>query len=202
MKKLKKVIRQTARRWSWAVYRKRNIKLARIGNFLIDGVKLHIGCGDKKLPGYVNIDIVPTEGTDVVLDIAKDLYLIPDGIAAQIRLESVFEHFYRYDQEAILREFHRILKKEGELLIYWLPDFDAIVDTYRQKKFDLYNVYRYSHGDPIKRNSPQQLHKDLFTKDTISALLVKSGFAIEKMKNEVFPGEDFAVSVNIKAVKK
>ena len=27
--------------------------------------------------GYINIDIVPTEGADVVMDVSKDLHLIP-----------------------------------------------------------------------------------------------------------------------------
>ncbi|MBN3039014.1 MAG: hypothetical protein JW869_06335 [Candidatus Omnitrophica bacterium] len=209
MKKLKKVYRQTTKRWKWALYKKRSILSKDIEDFLKDGVRLHIGCGDKKLEGYLNIDIVPTQATDVVMDIAKGLDRIPSDIAAEIRLESVFEHFYRYDQMQILRQFHRILKKGGSLLIYWLPDFDTMIEAYLKKEnvgikgeeFDLYNVYRYTHGDPIPKNSPQQLHKDIFTKDSIKSLLEEADFSIEKLKNEKFPGEHLAVGINIKAVK-
>ncbi len=209
MNKIKKFYKQTSRRWTWLLYRKRNILKNKIENFMADNVKLHLGCGDKKLEGYVNIDIVPLEGTDVVMDISKELHLIPSSIAAEIRLESVFEHFYRYQQEGVLRECHRILKKDAKLVIRWLPDFDAIVKAYLGKEkgivgeiFDLFNVYRYTHGEPEPRNSPYQLHKDIFTKDSIRKLLESNGFKIESMKNEIFDSEEIPVSINIIAAKR
>ena len=178
MKKLKKFFKQTGRRWSWFLYRRKRILKQRIEDFLEEDVKLHIGCGDKRLAGYVNIDIVPTEASDVVMDVSKDLYLVPSDIASEIRLESAFEHFYRYDQLTILKHFHRILKKRARLVIMWLPDFDVIIDAYLKNeagivgsRFDLFNVYRYTHGDPVPRNSPHQLHKDIFNKDSIRRLL-------------------------------
>ena len=188
MEKLKKIARQTGRRWKWVFYKRGKILRTDIKKLLKDNVKLHIGCGDKKLINYVNIDIVPTEATDVVMDISKGLAQIPSHIASEVRLENVFEHFYRYDQEGILKQFHRILKKDGNLVIMWLPDFDAMIEAYRKKEkvgfkggvFDLYNVYRYTHGDPVRRNSPAQLHKDIFSKYSISALLENTGFSIKK----------------------
>ncbi len=191
------------------MYRRRRILKQRINDFLKEDVKLHIGCGDKKLPGYVNIDIIPTEASDVVMDASKELHLIPSDIASEIRLESAFEHFYRYDQPAILQHFHRILKKRASLVIMWLPDFDVIIDAYLKKEagivgsqFDLFNVYRYTHGDPIPKNSPHQLHKDIFTKDTIRSLLENYGFYIKKLENEIFPGAKLATGINIIAIKK
>jgi len=208
MKKIKKFFKQTGRRWSWALYRKRRILKTRIGDLIKDGAKLNIGCGDKKLKGYINIDIVPLEGTDVVMDVSRDLYLIPSGIADEIRLENVFEHFYRYQQEHILRDYYRILKKGGKLIIKGLPDLDVLIGAYLKKekgitgeRFDLFNVYRYTHGDPIPENSPHQLHKDIFTKESIRALLEKNGFRIETLKNEKFGEEHLALNIDIVAAK-
>ena len=125
------------------------------------------------------------------MDIAESLDLIPSGIAAEIRLENVFEHLYRYQQNNALEQFKRILKKDGCLIIKWLPDFDNIIGAYLKKEngivgetFDLFNVYRLTHGDPLPRNSPQQIHKDIFTKETIKTLLENNGFMIEEIKNE------------------
>ncbi len=134
MKKLKKFFKQTSRRWRWILYGRKHVLGKRINDFLKDDVKLHIGCGDKRLEGYVNIDVVPTEASDVAMDVSKELYLIPSNIASEIRLESAFEHFYRYDQHMILKQFHRILKKEGRLVIMWLPDFDVIIESYLKKE--------------------------------------------------------------------
>jgi len=211
MGNLKKFFKQTGRRWSWLLYRRRNILKRRIEGFLKKDVKFHIGCGDKRLQGYVNIDIIPTEGSDVIMDIPKELHLIPSDIASEIRLESVFEHFYNYEQHMVLQHFHRILKKEGSLVIKWLPDFDAIIKNYLKKEagiigkeFDLFNVYRLTHGDPTAKNSPYQLHKDIFTKDSIKHLLEEHSFYVKKLENEAFSnsGEKTAISINIIAVKK
>ncbi|MBZ9578200.1 hypothetical protein KJA13_04225 [Patescibacteria group bacterium] len=209
MAKLKKFFKQTSRRWTWVLYRRKNILKKRIDDFLKEDVKFHIGCGDKKLQGYVNIDVVPTEGSDLIMDIPKELYLISSNIASEIRLESVFEHFYRYDQHMILQHFHRILKKEGTLIIKWLPDFDAIIEAYHKKEadiigkeFDLFNVYRLTHGDPTAKNSPYQLHKDIFTKNSIRYLLEEHKFYVKKLENEAFSGEKLATSINITAIKK
>jgi len=191
------------------LYRRSQVLNKNIKDLIFDGVKLHMGCGDKKLKGYVNIDIVPTEGSDLVMDVAKGLHLIPSDTALEIRLESVFEHFYRYQQPKVLQHFHRILKANGRLVIKWLPDFEAIIEAYEKmspgavgNRFDLFNVYRLTHGDPIPENSPQQLHKDIFTKDSIRALLTEQGFLIERIEKEFFPGEEVAVSLNIIASKK
>lgn len=208
MASLKKFFKQTGRRWSWFLYRRRNILQRQLNAFLKEDVKFHIGCGDKKLPGYVNVDVVPAEGSDLIMDISKDLHLIPSNIASEIRLESVFEHFYKYDQHIILQHFHRMLKEKGILVIKWLPDFDAIIEAYRKKEaaivgkeFDLFNVYRLTHGDPTPKNSPHQLHKDIFTKDSIRRLLEEHNFCIRELDNAIFANEKLALSINIIASK-
>ncbi|MFH1245070.1 MAG: hypothetical protein V1662_01135 [Candidatus Omnitrophota bacterium] len=212
MATLKKVYRQTLCRWSWALYRRRKTAGAKIEDFIKDDLKLHIGCGDKKLNGYLNIDIVPTEGADIVIDAARDLYRIPSDIAVEIRLESVFEHFYRCQQKKIPAHFYRILKRSGQLIIKWLPDFDLIAAAYLNKskgdfdkEFDLYNVYRLTHGEPAPENSPQQMHKDIFTKQSITNLLQESGFRIERITNERYGNgahqETLAVNINVIGVK-
>jgi predicted SAM-dependent methyltransferase len=208
LKKLKKIYRQTMRRWTWGLFRRRRILNTKVEDLITDNLKLHLGCGDKKLAGYINIDMVPREGADVIMDVAEELYLIPSDIAVEIRLESVFEHFYRYQQRKILQEFYRILKAGGKLVIRRLPDFDAVIDAYLKKEkgivgesFDLFNVYRFSHGDPKPGNSPQQLHKDIFTKESIRELLESIGFQIENIKHEKLDIEDLILNINIIAQK-
>ena len=59
--------------------------------------------------------------------------------------------------------------------------------------FDLYNVYRYTHGNP--EQAPTwwlgQLHKSLFDEDELGAILAEAGFGAFQMFCYGYPG-DFA----------
>lgn len=208
MKKLKKFFKQTSRRWTWSLFRKERLLRKKIEDLITDNCKLHIGCGLKKLNGYINIDIVPLEGCDVVMDATNNLHIIPSDIAAEIRMENVFEHFYRDQQPKALKGYHRILKKGGKLIIKGLPNFDAIIQAYLKKEkgvigeeFDLFNVYRLTHGEPEQGNSVNQLHKDIFTKRSIRDLLENAGFQIESIEDEKFVQEKNPLCISVTAVK-
>ena len=211
--KIKKNYNQMKRRLTWTLYRKNRI-LATDCRELIekrrkDGpIKLHLCCGGNNYPGYINVDIVPLEGTDTLMNIPQDLFLVPSSAASEILIKSGFEHFYRYQQDDFLKECYRILVDKGRLVMKSIPDFDLITDAYLHKKqgnvsavFDLYEVYRMMHGAPEPRNSPHQLHKDVFTKESIRELLERHRFKIQEMRDKVFPGENIAVIFDVIAVK-
>jgi predicted SAM-dependent methyltransferase len=209
MEKLKKFWKQTSRRVSWALYRKNMILRKKIDDLVVDGCKLHIGCGLNKLQGYINIDIIPLEGCDVVMDAANDLNLIPSNIAVEIRMENVFEHFYRDQQPEILKECYRILKKNGELIIRGLPNFDALIEAYLKKEkgligpeFDLFNVYRFLYGEPEQGdNIVSQLHKDIFTAASVRNLLKDAGFQIYNIEKQRYSNEINSLCFAVSAVK-
>lgn len=212
--KIKKNYYQAKRRLTWKLYRKnhilnQNIK-SKIDSYLkkCPDIKLHLCCGDNKFSDYLNIDLVPTEGTDITMRLPDDLHLFPSDITSEVRIDSGFEHFYRYQLDDLLKEIYRILKPHGSLVLNWLPDFDLIIDAYTNKKkgnvspiFDLTEVYRLTHGGPKPENSPQQLHKDLFTKTYVRQLLERNSFPIKQLSNQLFPGENTIVTMNIVALK-
>ena len=211
--KIKKNYTQMKRRLTWALYRKKRILNTDCRGLIAKkmktgAVKLHLCCGGKKYAGYVNLDIVPLEGTDAIMNIPQDLFLVPSGVVSEILIENGFEHFYRYQQDDFLKECYRILIKGGRLIIRGIPDFDLLTHAYVNKKqgnvsetFDLFEVYRLTHGDPVPRNSPHQLHKDIFTKDSIRGSLKRHKFVIEELEDRLFPGENIPVSFDMVAVK-
>jgi predicted SAM-dependent methyltransferase len=95
--------------------------------FKMERRKLHLGCGNNRLEGYVNIDWRKTRATDLVCDIKKLPY--PDGSISSIETYHVIEHLPRHDLPKALREWHRVLAPGGRLVIE-CPDFDEAAREY------------------------------------------------------------------------
>lgn len=86
--------------------------------------RLHLGCGNVGLPGYVNVDVMQTLGVDVVDDI-RFLKRFPSNSASQIYACHVMEHFGHEEIIPILRRWFDILMPGGEIRIS-VPDIDRI----------------------------------------------------------------------------
>lgn len=96
-------------------------------------LKLHLGCGNYYLEGYINIDFPPSEHTimkpkaDLFADL-RSLYY-KDGSVDEIRNHHVFEHFSRAEALKLLLTWRRWLKVGGRLHIE-TPDFDRCLIYY------------------------------------------------------------------------
>ena len=77
-------------------------------------MKLHLGCGLKKIEGYVNIDIRPDVNPDIIDDIYK-LNKIPNNSVDVIYACHVLEHFGRHEYLNVLKRWFEILKEGGEV---------------------------------------------------------------------------------------
>ena len=80
-----------------------------------------------------------------------------------------------------------------------MPFFEEIAKAYLDKKrkgivnekFDLYEVYRFTHGEPeLFPSYMAQLHKSLFDVDELNYLLKESKFKSYKIFNYCFIGEN------------
>jgi predicted SAM-dependent methyltransferase len=123
--------------------------------------KLHLGCGDRHVPGWLNVDLV---GSDVNLDIARGRLPFADDQFSEIVSQHVVEHL-TIDDELIplLKECHRTLKRDGELWIS-TPDMEKLARSYLE----------YQNADMIKDRQtrkpkwnlgdmpPQQFMNDMF----------------------------------------
>lgn len=99
-------------------------------------LKLHLGCGARKLPGWVNIDKfdydpADTSRTGSDYDIQADICDLPvrDGTVDQILLVHVVEHFTRWKTIDNLRHWKSKLR-EGGLLLVEMPDLDKCIEWY------------------------------------------------------------------------
>lgn len=56
------------------------------------GIKLELGGGDNPNPGFVNIDILPLPKVDIVWDLERTPWPLPDECALQVVASHVLEH--------------------------------------------------------------------------------------------------------------
>jgi len=72
-------------------------------------IKLNLGCGSKKLPGFVNVDAQPMEDPDVVVRLDTDRWPWNDNSVEAVEASHVIEHiapvepFFHF-----MRELHRV----------------------------------------------------------------------------------------------
>jgi len=84
--------------------------------------RLHLGCGEQYLQGYINIDYPSSQHTvqhKVVADVFADIrsIVLPEKCVDEIRLHHVFEHFDRSSALAQLIRWHEWLKINGTIHI-------------------------------------------------------------------------------------
>ncbi|HKZ36687.1 MAG TPA: methyltransferase domain-containing protein [Chryseolinea sp.] len=93
--------------------------------------RLHIGSGDRKITGWLNVDLVDS---DLNLDIAKGRLPFADQQFEVIVSQHVIEHLTIEDELIpLLKECFRTLKPGGEL---WLstPDMEKVAKSYLDHK--------------------------------------------------------------------
>jgi len=95
------------------------------------GLKLHLGCGSIKIPGFINVDIDPNVSAVDVVDDACTLSRFNNNSASLIYACHVLEHFSHNEIIPILKRWFEILEPGGELRIS-VPDTDRIVKVYNK----------------------------------------------------------------------
>jgi predicted SAM-dependent methyltransferase len=144
----------------------------------IQPLKLNIGCGNVKFPDWVNIDIEP--GADLVIDVTKGLPFDDDTVD-YIFNEHFIEHLDYGEGQKILREFYRVLKKDGILRIA-TPDLDYIVEKYstdwKNQDWLSWPEYQFieTKGQMINVSFRFWGHKYLYNEEDIKNSLKKSRF--------------------------
>jgi predicted SAM-dependent methyltransferase len=167
-------------------------------------LRLHLGCGDDRLDGFVNIDYRRTRAVDVAMDL--NVPRLADGSVSLAFSNAFFEHLYRASRGPHLQRIRRALAADGACCYIGMPYFPNIARLYLERGpgtagpvFDLFNVYRYTHGDPEGQQAwwIGQLHKSLFDEEEVAMLLESSGFGAFVMFCYGYPGDVNEVPVTM-----
>ena len=81
------------------------------------GIRLDVGCGIFKQKGFVGLDIRKQENVDIVHDVQKFPWPIPDNVCFQILMAHLWEHIEPKYRFQLMDELWRICRWDGQLLI-------------------------------------------------------------------------------------
>lgn len=150
---------------------------------------LHAGCGS----GQVDEDITRSQSI-TAMDISSSalqiykinndtnchairgsIFAVPnkDNIYDGIYNLGVMEHFTEHEIHTILKEFKRVLKPEGKIVLFWPPEFGLSVTVLKGVHFILKRIFRMNiklHPDEISR---------VRSKRHIQGIIEKAGLRME-----------------------
>lgn len=144
-------------------------------------VYLNIGCGNQKLPGFINLDIEP--GADVQADVREGLPFANKSVQG-IYSEHFIEHLSPAEGIAFLRECRRILIPNGIIRLA-TPDLDALVDDFVNNRRHT-DWERFGYGWVANRCEMINLamrewgHKWSYNEEELVRLSGIAGFALVK----------------------
>lgn len=148
------------------------------------GLKLHLGCGRRIMPGWVNVDAFEQPGFDLRWDL-RDRFPCEDGVAALIYSEHTLEHLDRRFADQALAEMFRLLEPGGTLRI-GVPDAGLYMRNYASDQREFFAEFRHLGGAVEPLATPLEVinqmfrmgghHRFAWDYETLGNALAKVGF--------------------------
>ena len=136
-------------------------------------MKLHLGCGQRHIPGFVHVDILPAAHVNIVGPVEK--LPMADCSVSLIYASHILEHFGRNKYNAVLKEWFRVLEPGGILRLA-VPDFAACAALYYESGLTdrLTGLIGLLVGG---QRDDYDFHKMIFDEELLRLDLVQTGFA-------------------------
>ena len=130
--------------------------------------KLNIGCGTKKLEGYINCDIDPAVNPDKVCSIEKLSF--PDNSIDEVHLSAILEHV---DLFKAIKEVNRVCK-DGAIVEIWMPHWS---------NFSTWTHLEHKRGGSYFMFDKDKMHQYEFDFAVVEKKLQFFGYKYDKNEN-------------------
>jgi len=147
-------------------------------------VKINVGCGEKPLPDYINIDIRDIPGVDIVADARRLPF--DDGSLAEVASFHLVEHFRKHHlKTVVLPYWRRLLARDGCLRIV-CPNWEAMLERLNDGRMSLAEFSLVTFGAQDYEGDD---HFAMYTPDTLTEVLQQAGFSrVEVIEHERMNG--------------
>lgn len=148
--------------------------------------RLHVGCGDNELAGWLNTELYP-RGNQVYLD-ATRRFPFEDAVFRFVYAEHMIEHISLRDAGAMLSECFRVMAPGGVIRIV-TPDLMALkrlldapltptLDAYLRYSLDAYKIHAPAADGVYVFNHFMRAwgHQFIHAESSLRRLLVAAGF--------------------------
>lgn len=137
----------------------------------VQGLRIHIGCGDVNIQGWINIDARPASHVHIVTtDLSLDQF--SSHTIDEIYLCHVLEHFSSSEVRVLFNCFFEKLKPGGMLRIS-VPSFDVLVEIYQQNSKNIDSIHSALMGG---QDYEYNYHKTAFNESSLTRYLETAGF--------------------------
>ena len=157
-----------------------------------NNLKLHIGCGEAIIDGWINIDCYPPlgnfEAEVLTIDLRSPL-IFSDNSVQSILSEHFLEHMNFEDvRNQFIPKVKRVLQ-DGGVIRFSVPDGEFFINEYLASKNSLndplYIINRGMQTDMMKLNEMARDvgHQYLYDFETMKMILEEAGFSNVKKKS-------------------
>lgn len=139
-------------------------------------LRLNVGCGLRRLPGYTGIDAVARSAADIIAPAHK--IPLAAGCAEEVLAIHLVEHILPWELKTALLEWNRLLARDGKLILE-LPDLvkccrnilDGLVGPKHPDQLGMWGLF----GDDRSQDQ-YMLHRWAYTFATLAPIVKSAGF--------------------------
>ncbi len=152
---------------------------------------LNLGCGEDVREGFLNIDLYGGDPRVVRMDVRK--LELSDESAELILASDILEHFSHRQTDLILKEWARVLKPNGNLIIR-CPSLKLQMKAYMEGKWDADVASYMIFGG---QTNPGDYHCVAFDELSIRKHLENAGFKVVEISEEDLPQDKGYINLNM-----